>query len=165
MGEDTNEPALWRHGASSAPLVGVGGWLALFLFFCGILRPLLCGFAELGLYTIASERPDEAGTAAFYAVISGVNGGLSVVTAVALWRLWPIGVALAKATILFAVTESWLLYVHGLSDGFVASLQGGAGSLPGFVMGTLVGAAWFAYFVRSRRVRATYSQPDATPAR
>lgn len=164
MGQDGHRPALWRHGASAAPLVGVGGWLALFIFFYGVAIPLFSGVAEFGLFMIASRFPEGIGTPIFYAIEIGVNGALALTAGLALWRMRPIGVALAKAAILYGVLSNWLLYVHGLSDGFALAIGDDRAALPWAIIRTLVGAAWFTYFVRSRRVQATYSSPDPTPA-
>ena len=100
------------------------------------------------LPSLAYGAPAAALALAVRAVVMGVG----VAAALALWKLHAVGVTLAK---LFLILSTVLGVLTATTSIFPSSLAPSA-RLPALVLFVSYNAAWYAYLLRSKRVRRTY---------
>lgn len=136
-----NADSTRRESAAPTPthtdhLQGVGGWLLLFCIVTTILNPLVL---------ILTPLPNTLSPPGLVIVCAMTT--LSVCTGISLWRV--ASNALTWAKIYFAV----LLCVQCL--GLLGKLVRTPNRV-GALLGITVTLAWLAYFMKSKRVRATF---------
>ena len=161
MTESQPEPALWRHGASERPLVGIGGWLAFLAISLTFLGPIGAAILCYSEWQVALAEPVLVLLVAAELAVIAFRTAFGIAAGVALWRLWPRAVALTQAYFVFAIVSAWGLAL-GLpylvpGDDLRAAVR--TGGLPDAVWATVISAVWLAYLHRSRRVRDTYLTP------
>jgi hypothetical protein len=144
-------------------LRGVGGWLGLFIIGQLILRPLQVGHQIFGSNVDLSRLSTVYPTLVTMVYIEiGLFSFLilfGVVVALILWKVYtPIAVTLAKA---FLVTNVVIFLLDLLLTSYV-DLPLGVDKLltneatANLITGTIWAGIWFFYFIKSKRVQATY---------
>lgn len=141
---------------------GVGGWLAFFLLTLGLFNPL---YTAYNLYTSLNEtRPlfDQYPglRTIIYAdtAVSAALMALSIYAAIALFRIQPNAVRIAKTFLLlflvYALVAPFTLLLAGLPDAANQAML--AAIIPELVRPVVYFAVWFSYLTKSERVKATY---------
>jgi hypothetical protein len=146
-------------------LVGIGGWLAFFVFILALLSPLaLVGSLYLNMFADTETA----------AVIGPSWGALqaaeSVATACFVALAWFMAYRLVyvrnRKTVRIVIAGLWLLGIGGvLVDGLLVIVVGGlafdavAGAVAAELVRPLISATlWTAYFLISKRVFNTYPE-------
>jgi hypothetical protein len=141
---------------------GVGGWLAFFILTLGLFNPL---YTAYNLYTSLNEtRPlfDQFPRlrTIIYAdtAVSAALMGLSIYAAIALLRIQPNAVRIAKTFLavflIYALLAPFTLLLAGLPDAANEAML--AAIIPELIRPIVYFAIWFSYLTKSVRVKATY---------
>ncbi len=130
---------------------GVRGWLAV---LCGLLivwEPLnLAGVAARLVPSLTHREPIVAGLLALRVAATG----LGMVAGAALWSRRPHAVAITKLSLVL----STVVAIAILTTPFFPTNRLPGTTLPLVLLILLYNAGWFAYLVRSRKVKTTYSE-------
>jgi len=141
---------------------GVRGWLLILCLNTTILDPLTM---FLTVFLVASatkpffgEHPDLLRLCLASGILRLALAVFSVYAGVALWKIAPGAVSIAKkyflAVVLYAVVASFLPVLVGLPRESYEEMAGQ--SLVNSFLTMAYAIAWYSYLQRSRRVKATY---------
>jgi len=149
-------------GGHGPELSGLRGWLAVLCLYLIVLMPLVTVLGLIGLWQGASSSSALQAAVFFEAAFELALAGFALYAGLALYRMRPNAVAIAKIYFITILT----LGVLGLAIVFMGPLVQPAGTSLGnmprgpAVVGGLrqiiLSAAWLIYLERSKRVRATY---------
>ena len=136
---------------------GVRGWLLVFCLLLAVWEP-----ANLAL--LASSLVDQTMfRGGLFAVILAARlllVALGIAAALAIWHERPFGVALAKLTLLLSAAMAAFL---ALTPYFPNNLPPGL-KLPALAGSLIYYGGWYAYLLRSRRVRNTFEGAGGSPS-
>jgi hypothetical protein len=140
------DPEVQRLRTEHPELVGVRGWLAWFYIITAIVSPVI-----VLLSTIAEPSP--------YSIIDLGLAGFSVVTGVAIWRLWPRALTLTKVLLGIQFAIGALIVLGQIVETSTSGASSSSSSPDATGARALVGSIiWFSYFKKSRRVKATFGR-------
>jgi hypothetical protein len=139
--EGNLSPEIARLRQERPDLIGIGGWLLTFCIICSITTPLAALIAM-----VAWPSP-------LYILICGGLGTYSCAIGITMWRMKPGALKNAKTfVIVIAVSNGVLAIINGVN-----SEQSALGSA---LAGIVVAGAWLVYFDESKRVKATFGDPN-----
>lgn len=145
----------------NSPYYGCGGWLGFFCVVQIIVGPIAA--VVLSAMDISALGSGVSNLDSFLAVeIIGFIGigTLGVIAGVALWRLRPGAVRLAKtylvAGLVWTALKAFLAFAM-LEGAYQDAV--GAEELKGFGEATIAFAIWFIYFNVSERIKVTFPRP------
>jgi hypothetical protein len=128
----------------------IRGWL---LLFCGLLllwQPLSLATTMSGLVDELSARGAGLGIILLARLL---GAGLGIAAGLALFQLKPGAVSIAKASLIYSAVVDLVDYATPYSP---KNLPPGDATVI-LAVSLLYYTAWFAYLIRSKRVRATYA--------
>ena len=131
-------------------MMRIRGWL---LLFCGLLllwQPLSLATAMSGLVDELSARGAGLGIILLARLL---GAGLGIAAGLALFQRKPGAVSIAKASLIYSAMVDTVAYATPYSP---KNLPPGDATII-LAASLLYYAAWFAYLIRSKRVRATYA--------
>jgi hypothetical protein len=136
-------------------LKGVKGWLFFFCLVIGIFTPIMVIYNIGAWGDVSSSYYSGIDTIKTYDIFGGLLiGGFGIYTAYCLWKIRPNAVKTAKIFIIAAAIENLLLMILLLSLDLPSTAEDIA--VQPFLR-LIVLACWYAYFTKSRRVKATYT--------
>ncbi len=144
LAQERPSPEVERLRAEHPELVGVRGWLAWFCIIAAIISPII---VVVGILSEPSP----------YSVFHLALAVFSVVTGIAIWKLWPQALKLTKILLIIQfvigaiLVASQILNSSAMASSNASPDAGGARALVGSIV-------WFSYFKKSRRVRATFGR-------
>lgn len=155
-------------GYGDRTLVGIGGWLAFFVFILAVLTPLR---TALNIGELLSQPENAAIFGDSWTLISRIEIVLGVISILGgwflVWRLvkfehWKtVRIVIAGIWILGVGLASLELLMISLVGGIAAEVVVSSGTIA-LIQPVIFGAIWTAYFLKSERVANTYLR-DADP--
>jgi hypothetical protein len=139
----------------SGELKGVKGWLFFFCLVIGVFTPIMVIYNIGAWGDVSSSYYSGIDTIKTYDIFGGLLiGGFGIYTAHCLWKKKQGAVKIAKIFIIAAAIENLLLWILLLSLDLPS--ESDAIAVQPFIK-VIVLACWYAYFTKSRRVKATYA--------
>ena len=133
-----------RLRADHPELVGVRGWLAWFCIVAAIVSPVI-----VLVSTLAEPSP--------YSLFDLALTVYSVLTGVAIWKLWPRALKLTKVLLIIQFAIGVILVAGQILDSSTANSSSATPDVSGARV-LVFSIVWFSYFKKSRRVRATFGR-------
>lgn len=134
---------------------GVKGWLFFFCLVIGVFTPIMVIYNIGAWGDVSSSYYSGIDTIKTYDIFGGLLiGGFGIYTAYCLWKIKSNAVKTAKIFIIAAAIENLLLWILLLSLDLPSAAEDI--SYQPFIR-VIVLACWYAYFTKSRRVKATYA--------
>jgi len=134
---------------------GVKGWLFFFCLVIGVFTPIMVIYNIGAWGDVSSSYYSGIDTIKTYDIFGGLLiGGFGIYTAYCLWKIKSNAVKTAKIFIIAAAIENLLLWILLLSLDLPSAAEDI--SYKPFIR-VIVLACWYAYFTKSRRVKATYA--------
>ena len=153
-----------REGEQRTDLYGVRGWLLLLCLYLMIAMPLIALLGTIGALQRAIAAPTLQGALLSEIALEIAFAAFAAFAGWALYRMRPNAVKVAKAYFIIMLTLSnfglAILVVTALvisrnqDNALLNTLQGPAAVAS--IRQVILSAAWLAYLLRSKRVRATY---------
>ena len=131
-------------------MIRIRGWLLLFCVLLLVWQPISLATIMSGLVGELSARGAGLGI-----ILLGrlLGAGLGIAAGLALFQLKPGAVSIAKTSLVFSAILDIVVYATPYSP---KNLPPGDATII-LVVSLIYYAVWFAYLMRSKRVRATYA--------